>query len=55
LHNVPLGGRAEGLGIWNWPRLPLQAVLIAWAWWYTQSASPLAMEVRPAADQRSAG
>jgi len=36
VHNVPLGGAAEGLGMWNWVRLPLQAVLIAWAWWYTQ-------------------
>jgi uncharacterized membrane protein len=36
LHNVPIGGRAEGLGVWNWVRLPLQAVLIAWAWWYTR-------------------
>jgi len=35
LHNVPLGGATEGLGIWNWARLPLQAVLIAWAYWYT--------------------
>jgi len=36
LHNVPLGGRAQGLGIWNWVRLPFQAVLIAWASWYTR-------------------
>jgi uncharacterized membrane protein len=36
LHNVPLGARTEGLGVWNWVRLPLQAVLIAWAWWYTR-------------------
>jgi uncharacterized membrane protein len=36
LHNVPLGGAPEGLGIWNWVRLPFQGVLIAWAWWYTQ-------------------
>jgi len=35
LHNVPLGGAAEGAGIVNWLRLPLQAVLIVWAWWYT--------------------
>jgi len=35
LHNVAVGGRTEGLGIWNWVRLPLQGVLIAWAWWYT--------------------
>lgn len=35
LHNVPIGGNSEGLGIWNWVRLPFQAVFIAWAWWYT--------------------
>jgi uncharacterized membrane protein len=35
LHNIPIGGRAEGLGIWNWVRMPFQFVLIAWAWWYT--------------------
>jgi len=35
LHNVPLAGAKEGAGIWNWVRLPVQAVLIAWAWWYT--------------------
>lgn len=42
LHNVPLGGRAEGLGIWNWVRLPFQAVFIAWAWWYTRPERPAA-------------
>lgn len=36
LENVPLGGRAEGLGVWNWVRLPFQALLIAWAWLYTR-------------------
>jgi len=36
LHDVPLFGRTEGYGIWNWVRLPFQAVLIAWAWWYTR-------------------
>ncbi|HJQ83411.1 MAG TPA: MauE/DoxX family redox-associated membrane protein [Candidatus Binatia bacterium] len=35
LDNVPLGGAKEGAGALNWIRLPLQAVLIAWAWWYT--------------------
>lgn len=35
LHNVPLGGAAEGAGLANWIRLPFQAVLIVWAWWYT--------------------
>lgn len=36
LENVPIGGRTEGLGVWNWVRLPFQLVLIAWAWWYTR-------------------
>ena len=25
-----------GEGIGNWVRLPVQALLIAWAWWYTR-------------------
>ena len=36
LHNVPVFGAAEGAGILNWVRLPLQGVLILWAWWYTR-------------------
>lgn len=36
LHNVPVFGAAQGAGVWNWVRLPLQAVLITWAWWYTR-------------------
>lgn len=35
LHNVPVFGNTEGAGIWNWVRLPVQLVLILWAWWYT--------------------
>jgi uncharacterized membrane protein len=35
LNNVPLFGNPEGAGILNWVRLPFQAVLILWAWWYT--------------------
>lgn len=38
LHNVPLGGAEEGLGAWNWVRLPFQGVLVAWAWWYTDDS-----------------
>ncbi|HSP97030.1 MAG TPA: DoxX family protein [Candidatus Dormibacteraeota bacterium] len=34
LNNVPLFGNPVGAGIWNWVRLPLQAVLALWAWWY---------------------
>jgi uncharacterized membrane protein len=36
LYDVPLGGRAVGLGVWNWVRLPFQGVLIAWALWYAR-------------------
>ncbi len=36
LHDVPVFGAARGAGVWNWVRLPFQAVLIAWAWWYTR-------------------
>lgn len=35
INHIPLGDRA--LPTWAlWGRLPLQAVLIAWAWWYTR-------------------
>ncbi len=46
LNDVPIGGASEGYGIWNWVRLPLQALLIAWAWWYTrpdQASAPGSM------------
>jgi uncharacterized membrane protein len=43
LHDVPLAGAREGAGVWNWVRLPFQAVLIAWAWWYTE---PVGVAVR---------
>ena len=36
LYDVPLFGNPKGFGVWNWVRLPFQAVLIAWAWWYTR-------------------
>ena len=36
LRNVPFGGAEQGWGIWNWVRLPFQAVFLAWAWWYTR-------------------
>lgn len=35
-HDVPIFGNAEGFGVWNWVRLPFQAVFAAWAWWYTR-------------------
>ena len=34
--NVPLAGAAEGAAMWNWVRLPFQALFIAWAWLYTR-------------------
>jgi uncharacterized membrane protein len=49
LHNVPLGGRTEGLGIWNWVRLPFQAVFIAWAWWYARPERSVATVTRTVA------
>jgi uncharacterized membrane protein len=36
LNNVPMGNAEVGAGIWNWVRLPFQALFIAWAWWYTR-------------------
>lgn len=39
INHLPLGERA--LPSWAlWGRLPLQAVLIAWAWWYTRPDRP---------------
>jgi len=40
LHNVPVFGAKEGAGIGNWIRLPVQGLLIAWAWWYTRPDDP---------------
>lgn len=34
VHDMPLNGQRFGWLLWL--RLPLQAVLIAWAYWYTQ-------------------
>ena len=34
MHDVPLVGATHGLGMWNWIRLPFQALFIAWACWY---------------------
>ena len=36
VNDLPVFGATEGAGIWNWVRLPVQGVLIAWAWWYTR-------------------
>jgi len=37
--NIGIPGGAPGTGnaVANWLRLPFQLVLIAWAWWYTDS------------------
>ena len=35
LHNITLDGVPQSQLLY-WGRLPLQAVLIAWAWWYTK-------------------
>jgi uncharacterized membrane protein len=37
MHQIPLMGNEP---IWNWVRLPFQALFIAWAWWYTRSDAP---------------
>ena len=49
LHNVPVFGAKEGAGIWNWVRLPFQAVLVAWAWWYTDDGAEPALGAAVAA------
>jgi uncharacterized membrane protein len=49
MHNVPLFGNTEGFGVWNWVRLPFQAVLIAWAWWYTRDSASVADQAFSAA------
>jgi uncharacterized membrane protein len=35
MHQIPLIGTEP---MWNWVRLPFQALFIAWAWWYTRPA-----------------
>jgi uncharacterized membrane protein len=34
--DVPVGDPPESSGVLRWVRLPMQLVLIAWAWWYTR-------------------
>jgi uncharacterized membrane protein len=36
VNDVALFGATEGAGALGYIRLPLQLVLIAWAWWYTK-------------------
>jgi uncharacterized membrane protein len=40
MNNVPVFGATEGAGVWNWVRLPVQGVLIWWAWLYTRADEP---------------
>lgn len=35
VNNIPLDGIPHNQALY-WARLPFQAVLIAWAWWYTK-------------------
>ncbi len=39
VENVGIDGPGSGAGAANWIRLPFQALLIAWAWWYTDSGA----------------
>jgi uncharacterized membrane protein len=36
LADVPVGDPPRSSGMLRWVRLPLQFVLIAWAWWHTR-------------------
>ena len=38
LADVPVGDPPQSAGALRWVRLPLQLVLIAWAWWHTRPA-----------------
>src|SRR5262245_26189849 len=49
VNNVPILGQTEGLGIWNWVRLPFQFLFMAWAWWYTRDGDVAAPALRRAA------
>ena len=40
VNNVPVFGATEGAGPLGYIRLPLQLVLILWAWWYTRDEEP---------------
>jgi len=39
VHNIPLRPDAAPNPLALWLRLPLQGVLIAWAWWYTRPST----------------
>jgi uncharacterized membrane protein len=46
LHNIPLQPGTPPSPLALWLRLPLQGVLIAWAWWYTRRTPVHAMRRR---------
>ncbi len=37
LENIGSEGPGSGGAVANWVRLPFQALLVFWAWWYTRS------------------
>jgi uncharacterized membrane protein len=37
--DVPVGNPPRSAGVFRWVRLPLQFVLMAWAWWHTRPES----------------
>jgi hypothetical protein len=36
LADVPIGDPPHSAGVFRWIRLPLQFLLMAWAWWHTR-------------------
>jgi uncharacterized membrane protein len=44
LENVGVGGPGTGAGAANYVRLPFQALLMVWAWWYTRPDDVFATE-----------
>ncbi|MBW2385343.1 MAG: DoxX family membrane protein [Deltaproteobacteria bacterium] len=37
---LPSGEPGTGNAVFNWVRLPFQALFIVWAWWYTRPDTP---------------
>ncbi|HWN72107.1 MAG TPA: DoxX family protein [Haliangium sp.] len=44
MNQIPLIGAEP---VWNWVRLPFQALFIAWAWWYTRSKNAPRLQDAP--------
>jgi uncharacterized membrane protein len=36
VNDIPMGNPPRPTGVFRWIRLPLQFVLMAWAWWHTR-------------------